>query len=158
MIDALTTCFLFGPSRSPGGREVRLRQFDIGCATIEGQLGEPYCQPVLLGVIPRGAIRQTIEKCRARLLGAGIRSTQRRTRVQIKNTFAFGDLGFADRRIQARNLDFQIALESKSRGFTQGEGHFALLRLGCRSRHKSMAEHTAPYEHEHDLERCCPSG
>jgi len=37
---------------------------------------------------------------------------------------------FADRRISGRNLDFQIALESKSRGFTQGEGHFRAVAPG----------------------------
>ena len=59
-----------------------------------------------------------VEECRRGIQRAGICRTQRRTGVEIKDAFTLGDLRVTDRRIQASDLDFQVALEGKSGGFT----------------------------------------
>ena len=98
---------------------MRLRQLDIVRTTVEGQLRDPKCQALFLRIILADELTvDTIEERRSGIQRAGICRAQRRTGGMIKDAFALGDLRFTDRRIQASDLDFQIALEGKSGGFT----------------------------------------
>ena len=98
---------------------MRLGQLDIVRAAVEGQLRDPECQALFLRIILANEIAvHALEERRSGLQRARICRTQGGTGVQIKDAFTLGNLLCTDRRIQASNLDFQVALEGKSRGFT----------------------------------------
>ena len=96
-----------------------LSQFDIVRTAIEGQLRDPERQALLLGVIlANELIVDAIEERRRGIQSAGICRPQRRAGGKIKDAFALGDLRCTDRRIQAGDLDVQVALQGKSCSLT----------------------------------------
>ena len=98
---------------------MRLRQLDIVRAAVEGQLRDPERQALFLRIILANELAvDALEERRSGLQGTGICRTQCRTGRQIKDALALSDLRCTDRRIQASDLDFQVALQGKSGGFT----------------------------------------
>ena len=98
---------------------MRLRQLDIVRAAVEGQLRDPERQALFLGIILANQLAvDALEERRSGLQGIAIGRTQCRTSRKIKDALTFGDLRGTDRRVQAGDLNLQVALQGKSGSFT----------------------------------------